>query len=110
VSPAAWKVLNWLASDYVAIPDSLAVNAMRTLGSGEHDIPVVSGESAAGGLRALIAAANDPALRTAFGLDDRSIVVLFGGEGATDPDIYRDLDEALPDEIFELQAARSASR
>jgi diaminopropionate ammonia-lyase len=106
VSPAAWKILNWLASDYVAIDDALAVDAMRSLAHSDHDVPVVSGESAAGGMGVLIAAAADPALRTALGLDDCSTVVLFGGEGATDPDIYRDLVGATPDEIFERQAAK----
>ena len=34
------------------------------------------------------AAAGDPALRDALGLDDRSVVALIGTEGATDRDTY----------------------
>lgn len=109
VSPAAMKILSWLASDYIAIPDTLVVAAMRALASGDHDAPVVSGESAAGGMATLIAAAGDPVLRSALGLDSRSVVVLFGGEGATDPHIYRDLVGTSPDEIFEQQSAAPAA-
>jgi diaminopropionate ammonia-lyase len=52
----------------------------------------------------LISAAADPALRTALSLDDRSTVVLFGGEGATDPDICQRLVGTTPDDVFERQA------
>jgi hypothetical protein len=37
---------------------------------GDHDVPIVSGESAAGRMGVLIAAAADTALRTALALDD----------------------------------------
>ena len=104
VSPAAWKVLDWLASDFVTMADDSAVEAMRRLASGDHDVPIVSGESAAGGMGVLIAAAADPALRTALALDGRSTVVLFGGEGATDPDVYQRLVGTSPDDVFERQA------
>ena len=30
-SPAAWKILEWLASDFVAVPDSVAVDGMQAL-------------------------------------------------------------------------------
>jgi diaminopropionate ammonia-lyase len=100
----AWKILDWLASDFVTIPDATAIEAMRLLARGEHDVPIVSGESAAGGMGVLIAAAADPALRTALALDGRSTVVLFGGEGATDPDVYQRLVGTSPDDVFERQA------
>jgi diaminopropionate ammonia-lyase len=107
VSPAAWKILNWLASDYVTLSDGLAIEAMRLLARGDHDVPIVSGESAAGGMGVLMAAAAAPALRTALALDDGSTVVLFGGEGATDPDVYRQLVGSTPDDVFERQGLRS---
>ena len=47
VSPAAWKILDWLASDYVTIADATAIEAMQLLARGDHDVPIVSGESAA---------------------------------------------------------------
>ena len=104
VSPAAWKILDWLASDFVTIPDTTAIEAMQLLARGDHDVPIVSGESAAGGMGVLIAAAADPALRTALALDGRSTVVLFGGEGATDPHVYQQLVGTSPDDVFGRQA------
>ena len=75
VSPAAWNILDWLASGYITIPDELATEAMKLLASIHHAVPIVSGESGAGGMAVLIAAANDPALRTSLGMEDRSTVV-----------------------------------
>jgi diaminopropionate ammonia-lyase len=103
VSPAAWKILAWLASDFVAIPDSLAIQAMRVLADGGTDVPIVSGESAAGGLGVLLAAHTDNALRNRLGLDGSSRVVLFGGEGATDPELYEDIVGVSPDHVFARQ-------
>ena len=105
VSPAAWKILDWLVSDYLAIPDAWAADGMRALADGGGDVPIVSGESAAGGMGLLLAAADDPRLRADLGLDEGSCVVLFGGEGATDPDIYRDLVGVDSDVVFAWQAA-----
>lgn len=54
-SPAAWRILNWLASDFVAVPDSIAVEGMKVLASGgEGDIPIVCGESSAAGIGAML--------------------------------------------------------
>lgn len=103
VSPAAWKIVQWLASDFVSIPDSWAAEAMRVLADGGADTPIVSGESAAGGMGVLLAAAHDPCLRAGLGLDADSQVVLFGGEGATDPDLYEKIVGSSPDAVFARQ-------
>ena len=103
VSPAAWKILQWLASDFVTIPDDLAIEAMRALADGGQDVPIVSGESAAGGMGVLLATRADPALRDQLGLNRSSHVVLFGGEGATDPQIYKELVGETPDAVFTRQ-------
>lgn len=108
VSPAAWKLLSWLASDFVTIPDHLVVEAMVSLASGGGDIPVVSGESAAGGMAVLLAAQSDPDLRESLGLNEESRVVLFGGEGATDPHLYQQFTGLTPDEVFNSQARFAA--
>jgi diaminopropionate ammonia-lyase len=52
---------------------------------------VVAGESAVAGLAALLLAAADPMSRGLLGLDGQSRVLLFGTEGATDPDLYESL-------------------
>lgn len=108
VSPAAWSVLSWLTSDFVVIPDQWAVDAMRALAAGSGDTPIVSGESAAGGMGVLIHAASDPDLRAALGLDAGSRVLLFGCEGATDPVIYERLVGQSPDAVFARQASAQA--
>lgn len=97
VSPAAWKIL-W------------AAEGMRALADGDRDVPIVAGESAAGGMGVLLHAEGDPALRAALGLGQDSRVLLIGGEGATDPVIYEDLTGQAPDEVFARQATVTAAR
>jgi len=110
-SPAAWKVLDRLASDYVAIPDSWSSHAMTTLADGAGDVPIVSGESAAaGGLGVLLKATEDPELRGKLGLNEASRVVLFGGEGATDPQNYAEIVGCSADEVFQRQRALEEAR
>ena len=103
VSPAAWAVLDWLASDFVTIPDSWAVEAMRALAEGGGDVPVVCGESAAGGMGVLLQAAKHPQLREKLGLMAESQVVLFGCEGATDPALYQELTGQAAEDVFAAQ-------
>jgi diaminopropionate ammonia-lyase len=50
--------------------------------------PVVAGESAVAGLAGLLLAAQEPYARAALGLGPDSRVLLFGTEGATDPEVY----------------------
>ncbi|KAH6989856.1 tryptophan synthase beta subunit-like PLP-dependent enzyme [Ilyonectria destructans] len=103
-SPAAWKVLAWLTSDFVAVPDEVAVEGMKELASGRGgDIPVVCGESSAANMGVMLQAANDQALREKLGLDENSQVVLFGLEGATDPAIYKKLVGKTSEQVFEAQ-------
>ncbi|MEJ8852878.1 diaminopropionate ammonia-lyase [Variovorax rhizosphaerae] len=107
VSPAAWKMLDWLCSDYLAIPDEWVVQAMKTLADGGGDVPIVSGESAAGGMGVLLNMASHPELRGMLGIDAESQVLLFGCEGATDVDIYKDIVGQEASEVFARQAAAS---
>ncbi|KAE8410959.1 tryptophan synthase beta subunit-like PLP-dependent enzyme [Aspergillus pseudocaelatus] len=104
-SPAALKVLSWLASDFVSVPDSYAVDGMRALASGRGgDVPVVCGESSAASMGVLLAAARDDSiLRDKLGLTAQSHVLLFGLEGATDPEIYNKIVGVSPASIFEAQ-------
>ncbi|KAM0540808.1 hypothetical protein ACHAPJ_013496 [Fusarium lateritium] len=103
-SPAAWKVLTWLASDFVAVPDEVAIEGMRELARGcEGDVPVVCGESSAANMGVMLQSANDHTLREKLGLNSDSQVVLFGLEGATDPVIYEKLVGKSPEQIFAAQ-------
>lgn len=102
VSPAAWSILDWLTSDYLRIPDAWAEAGMRSLADGHGDIPIVCGESSAGAMGVLLESARDAHLRSILGLDATSQVLLFGCEGATDPQIYETIVGRSPDAIFKL--------
>jgi diaminopropionate ammonia-lyase len=108
VSPAAWKILDAYASDFVAVPDDWAIDGMRALADGSGDIPIVSGESTGAGMGMLVHARQEPDLCAALGLDRDSRVLLFGGEGATDPALYEQHVGQHPDAVFARQAAAAA--
>lgn len=103
-SPAAWKILAWLASNFVAVPDEVAIEGMKESASGRGgDVPVVCGESSAAPKGVLLQSAHDETLRDKLGLTSGSQVVLFGLEGATDPVIYEKLVGKSPAQVFEAQ-------
>ncbi len=83
----AWQELDRSAAAFMTIPDAAAIDAMRLLAQEG----IISGESGAAGLAALLLATRDPAACAALGLDASSRVLLFSTEGATDPDLYRSL-------------------
>jgi diaminopropionate ammonia-lyase len=90
VSAAAWPLLKHGADDVLALPDEAAVTAMRLLADGiTGDCPLVAGESGSAAFAGLVAAARNPAVRKAVGLEPSSRVVVVGSEGATDRATYR---------------------
>lgn len=103
-SPAAWKILDWLASDFVAVPDSVAIEGMRVLAEGRHgDIPVVCGESSGANMGVLLKAGSDKTFREKLGLNETSRCVVFSLEGATDPKIYEELVGKSPEAVLMAQ-------
>ena len=91
-SPLAWEILDTGADDFAAVDDDWVPPAMRLLADGEAgDPPVVAGESGVAGLALLLAARERPGAWAALGLDAGSRVLLIGTEGATDPEIYRQI-------------------
>lgn len=91
-SPLAWAILERGADDFVTIPDQAAVETMRLLARGGHGgPPIVAGESGVAGLAALLCVAQDEEARQALGLAPDARVLVFGTEGATDPEVYRAL-------------------
>lgn len=82
----AWQELERGAFAAMAVPDDSAVACMKALAARKP--AVVAGESAVAGLAALLLAAQEPFARAALGLDELSRVLLFGTEGATDPEVY----------------------
>ena len=104
-SPAAFKLLSWLASDFVTVADSVAADGMKDLAAGNHgDIPIVCGESSGASRGLMLQTISDATLRAELGLDQHSKVVLFGCEGATDVQIYENIVGISPQAVFEKQA------
>ncbi len=100
VSPAAWEIVRPAASAFVAIDDRDAIEAVRRFASPHGEDPaIVSGETGASGLGALLAARREPALAALLGIDACSRVLLLGSEGDTDPQIYRDIVGRTGDDV-----------
>jgi len=85
--------------DFVSMDDDLIAPTMRRLAEGDGAGPIVAGESAVPGLAVLLAAARQQNLWDALGLNAGSRVLLLGTEGATDPEIYRELVGRTPEDI-----------
>jgi diaminopropionate ammonia-lyase len=85
----AWQELERAAFAFMSVPDESAVDCMRLLA--RRKPKVVAGESAVAGLAGLLLAAADPLARAMLGLEPSSRVLLFGTEGATDPELYAKL-------------------
>jgi len=92
ISLIAWDILGTGTDDFVILPDDLVSPAMKVLAEGKGgDTPIVAGESAVAGLAAVLVAGESPELTAALGLGPDSIVLLFGSEGASDPELYREI-------------------
>lgn len=93
-SRVAWRILEKTVDDFITVPDAAAIAAMRALARPRPGDPaLVIGESGGSGLAGLNEAMAAPDIRAALGLGPQSRVLLFGTEGATDPELY----EALVD-------------
>ena len=89
-SPIAWDILKRLTTAYLSCEDAAAARGMRALARPlAGDKAIVSGESGASTLGALLDAAADEKAREALGLDGNARVLLFSTEGDTDPVNYR---------------------
>jgi diaminopropionate ammonia-lyase len=92
VSLLAWGILKDHADAVMAIPDEAAVEMMRRLARpAAGDRPIVAGESAVAGLAALALAMQDGEAAATLGLGPTARVLVFGTEGDTDPELYREL-------------------
>lgn len=81
----AWRILGPGADAFLTITDAMAAASMRDLAA----LGIVGGESGVAGLAGFRLAAADPAMRAALKLDATSRVLVYGTEGATDPEVYR---------------------
>ena len=92
VSRLAWEILQPGAHFAMTLKDEAAMRCMRLLAEAPFgDVPLVAGESGVAGLAGLIALGRNAAARQEVGLDSESRVVVFGTEGATDPELYQSI-------------------
>jgi diaminopropionate ammonia-lyase len=91
-SLSAWRILSRLADAFMSVEEEESPAAMLRLARpAPGDPAIVAGESGCVGLAGLLNIARDDAARAALGLDAASRVLLVNTEGATDPQLYRDL-------------------
>jgi diaminopropionate ammonia-lyase len=89
VSLLAWEILRAGVDGFMVVPDNAAVALMRLLAQGvADDPPLVAGESAVAGLAGALGALQEATLAERLGLGPESRVLVFGSEGATDPELY----------------------
>ena len=100
-SSQAWEILRDGAFAFLTIPDEAAVNAIRQAAAGvDGDPSVVIGETGIAGWAGFLAATRDANLRQQLGLDCNSRVVIIATEGATDPEVYRNLVGVSPEAVL----------
>lgn len=106
-SQLAWPVVQSSADVYMGIDDTAAYAAMRLLA----DAGIVSGESGAAAIGALLALKDDPEAREALGITPDSVVLVVNTEGATDPANFESQVGTSPDDVmFSLDERRRASK
>ena len=92
VSLLAWEILATGADDFLTLPEPFVPAAMKLLAAGANGDPAIeAGESAVAGAGALMALADNQETRRRLDLSGSSTVLVFGTEGATDPELYRRL-------------------
>jgi diaminopropionate ammonia-lyase len=104
VSPLAWRFLESTVDYFITIKDEQAINAMRILAKGSaRDIPVVSGESGAAGLAAVLAIAASADDRARAGFNRSSRILVINTEGATAPALFNELVGCSPTDVLAAQ-------
>jgi diaminopropionate ammonia-lyase len=91
-SLTAWEIIKSGTDISMKIPDKYAERAMRELYYPKgNDQRVIAGESGAGGLAGFIALMTNPdfhELKEELQITEKSIILFFNTEGATDPDSF----------------------
>ena len=84
-----WKILNQSADHFITIDDTSIPKTMRLLNTNTPQIE--SGESSVAGLAALIDLMKNSDLAKRMNITKESSILLFGTEGATDPEIFKSI-------------------
>ena len=107
-SSQAWEILKGGAFAFLTIPDEAAMDAIRLAAAGINgDYPVVIGETGIAAWAGFLAATSDENLRQKIGLDRNSRVVIIATEGATDPEVYRNIVGGSPERVLAGPQPRS---
>ncbi len=96
ISRLAWEVVGAGAHAFMTVADEGVPALMREAARGELGEPFEGGESGVAGLLGLIEVARDGERRREIGLDERSRVLVFNTEGATDPGRYARIVQGRP--------------
>jgi diaminopropionate ammonia-lyase len=100
VSTLAWPILDFGADAFMTVGDEAAAECMRLLAFDRFgDGAVCAGESAVAGLAGLLLAATDADARRRLALRPDSTALVFGTEGATDPELYRTIVGRSAEEV-----------
>ncbi|WP_028470651.1 diaminopropionate ammonia-lyase [Neptunomonas japonica] len=92
VSALAWEILSNGADDFMTLSEEAVAETMRMLATGYKSDPgIEAGESAVPGLAAAVIAAQQVEFSNALNLNVKSKVLVIGTEGATDPELYKQL-------------------
>ena len=87
-----WEILKQLADYFITIDDGSIPETMRLL---NNNIPKIeAGESSVAGLACLLDLISKNGIAKKIGINNESTILLFGTEGATDPEIYKSIVEA----------------
>ncbi len=89
ISLIAWEILSRGVSGVATLPDDAVAPAMRIMAAKD----IEAGECAVPGIITLLAISKDAKMMEALSLDSNSRVLVFGCEGATDPELYRSIIE-----------------
>ena len=101
----AWTILGAGAFAFMTVEDRAATDAMRQAAErADGDPGVVLGDTGSAGWAGFLAASSDPRLREQLGLDADSRVVIVATEGATDPEVYREIVGRSPEEVEEAES------
>jgi diaminopropionate ammonia-lyase len=94
-SLVAWPLIRDRFDAFVSIPDNYALEAMRKYyHPADSDPRIISGESGAAGLAALLALTTESSLRQHFdhlNIGPQSRILLLNAEGDTDPDNFHEV-------------------
>jgi diaminopropionate ammonia-lyase len=104
ISALAWEILQDHGDAAMAVTDASAIDLMQRLAKPSNgDTPIVAGESAVAGLAGLLAAMGNGDAKARLDLDATSRILVFGTEGDTDPELFKELIGNSGDEIRALQ-------